>query len=92
MSNGWVPSHTQIYEDGEYCVVCLGVEHLGQWHLKGTDADGKTEPFDLTVCQACYDDKARLNAWLIAEMEAALEADPTMERLPDGKWAKVKTL
>jgi hypothetical protein len=77
---------TEIYEDGEYCAVCLGVNGLGQWHLIGTDAAGKTEPFDLTVCQKCYDDKPKLKKWLVAEMEAALEADPTMERMPDGRW------
>lgn len=82
----------QIYEEGEYCAICLGVENLGLWYLKGTDAEGKTEPFSLTICNPCYADKAALQMWLAKEMEKALERDPTMERLPDGRWKRKNTL
>lgn len=83
-----IPGDTQILEEGEYCVVCLGVDHLGAWHLIGTTAELEKEPFDLTLCQTCYDDKSKLKQWLTTETEKALEADPTMEKQSDGKWRR----
>lgn len=72
---------TEIYEDGEYCEVCGTTEQLGRWgHGK------KAEPLVFTVCQTCYDDPAKFRDWLAAQFEAALEADPTMMKLPNGKW------
>jgi len=69
----------QIYESGEYCVVCLGVDNLGRWG----DANSP-----IIVCTPCYEDTSKFKAWIMREMEEGLAADPEMEKLPNGKWKR----
>lgn len=69
----------QIYEEGEYCEKCLGVENLGKWELGGSPA---------TICSDCWDDKPGFKKWFLQELEEVLERSDEYEKISDGKWRR----
>lgn len=72
----------QIFEEGEYCDKCLGIEQLGKWSPGPKDLD-----VTYTICQGCWNDQESFKEWFVQELEDALAAAPDeWERLPDGKW------
>lgn len=83
---------TPIYEEGEVCDVCGGIENLGSWgfpkdHPAMATLDPDEEPHLWTVCASCFDDKETFLNWLAKEFEDALASNPDeWERLPNGKW------
>ncbi len=77
-------SQEQIYEAGEYCEKCLGVEKVGRWKMPNSETLG----FD--ICQVCWDDAEGLKIWFTSELEETLAASGEYEKLPSGKWKRIE--
>jgi hypothetical protein len=76
----------EIFEEGEYCDVCMGVENLGSWKPGRPDTD-----IEYAICAACWADQDKFHEWFVGQIEEALASNPDeWEKLPDGRWRNKK--
>lgn len=66
----------------EPCEVCGTNLKVGKMVIAGE--------VEFNVCVWCHEDEPKLKAWLMREMEAALEASPDYKQLPDGRWTNIQ--
>lgn len=72
-------ANEQIYEYGEYCEKCLGVENVGTF-------------CEIPLCAVCWkDDDKSLQDWFAGEVKKALIESGIYEELPGGKFKKIET-
>lgn len=73
--------NTPVYEPGDYCEICLGVERLGTATFPG-DAQ-------FTICESCHSDEPKFKEWFVRELEEFLNESPDYVKTDDDKWAYI---
>lgn len=76
-------SDRELPDESDECVGCRGTTRSRFRFDTGIILD----PWDVACCSECERDGS-LTRWLTAELEKWADSNPSMVKLPDGKWTK----